>query len=153
MTNVSTQVEPPAERAERLIQEISASGKETYTRCEVSHLLNSVKGAGTLWSGLRKLDNLVRGDVFIAKVVGGKIRPWCVLSCRDGTVVAVAMSSGDSAPGMVKCESRYWSGWFGMTVSSFREDEARQHCSLPYGNRDHLREVERQLANSMGLRP
>lgn len=153
MTSVAKLCESPADRAERFLSEINANQKEQYGRVEIQHLLKGVIGAGDLWNGLRRIETIQRGDVFIAKVVGGKIRPWIALSSKAGVVSAVAMSSGDRAPRMIKSKARYWAGsWISATVSLFEEAEVRDRVSLPYNNRDHLREIEAHCARELGLR-
>ena len=153
MTNMAKLMESPTDRAERLVREINADSKETYTRIEVVKLLNAVNACGRVWNALKSGETVQRGDVFLAKVTGGKTRPWICLSSSDGLITAVGMSSGDHAPKMIASQARYWSSnWIGSTVSMFREKEVREFVTLPYNNRDHLREIERAIALTMRLR-
>lgn len=147
-------MESPSERAARLIQEVRESDRETYARGQVIDVLNSVAAAGhTCADSLTTVQNMQRGDVFIAKLVGGKIRPWATLRVFDALVAAVGLSSGDSAPRMVKSQCRFWPGaWLGTTVSLFNEEAVRHSVSRPYTNLSHLREIEGQLAALYGLR-
>ncbi|MDE4176375.1 hypothetical protein PXK01_19640 [Phaeobacter sp. PT47_59] len=155
--------ETPRERAKRLMIEVSGSSKETYSKGDVKTMLNSIAGAsdgpgraaGPISDeGCRApacLDELRRGDVFIAKAVGGKVRPWIVLRVTDDVVTAVSMSSGDSAPNMVRSECRYWpGGWIGSTLAQFPIEKALAEVTRPYTNLPHLRAVEREAYRRMG---
>lgn len=142
-------------RAFRIMGEISDASKGTYSKGELKTILNSISavGSGDSCNSECHADSMRRGDVFIAKLVGGKVRPWITLSVRSEVVVAVAMSSSDSAPRMTKAKSRFWPGsWIGSTVSAFDESTARLQVTRPYSNDAHLREVERHLHSLMGLR-
>ena len=147
-------MESPSERATRLMEEVRGSELATYTRGQVIDVLNSVAAAGhTCADSLTTVHHMQRGDVFIAKLVGGKVRPWVTLRVFDALVVAVGLSSGDSAPRMVKSQCRFWPGaWIGTTVSLFNEESVRHSVSRPYTALKHLREIEGGLAGLFGLR-
>lgn len=155
--------ETPRDRAKRFMNEVSESSKETYPKGDVKTMLNNIVGASGIPvrsannfsdEGCRApacLDELRRGDVFIAKAVGGKVRPWIVLRAADDVVTAVSMSSGDSAPNMVRSECRYWPGsWIGSTLAQFPIDKALAEVTRPYTNLPHLRAVEREAYRRMG---
>ena len=136
-----------------VMDQIGTSDKSNYTKGEVRHILNDASQKTGGCTSTTDVDKVRRGDVFIHKLVGGKVRPWIVLSVRSGLVAAVSMSSGDSAPRMIKGKCRLWPGsWIGTTVSLFEEDTARQCVSRPYTNSKHLREVEAHIAELYGLR-
>jgi len=153
--------ETPQERAARLMREIDEASKAAYTKGEVKAILNNLaqmqgpppEDAPDL--GCRspaKVDALRRGDVFIAKAIGGKVRPWIVLRIGEKTVSAVAMSSGDKAPAMVLSRCRYWPGnWIGTTLSLFAIEVATQEVTRPYTDDRHLREIEAHVAATHGL--
>lgn len=153
--------ETPRDRAKRLKVEIEALPKSSYTKAEVAAVCSSIAGAPVIESedmGCRApetVTDLRRGDVFIAKLVGGKVRPWIVLSVDvDADIVtAVSMSSGDSAPGMVESQCRFWPRSFiGTTVSLFRQQQARSEVTRPYTNLRHLADVEASIAALYGMR-
>ena len=145
--------ETAAQKAERLMQQVSDASKSHYTPGEVRHILNNIATTTDLHYAGEEVVAVKRGDTFIAKVTGGKYRPWVVLSVRDEIVCAVAMSSGDRAPRMLKSQCRLWPrAWIGTTVSLFDHDLARKAVSRPYTNAKHLREVEAHVAGLMGLR-
>lgn len=135
-------------KVEHWAQEVEESPRESYTKGEVLHILEHLGWAARSI----EIDGLQRGDVFWFKLVGGKPRPWVVLSVRGGVVCAVSMSSTNHMPHAIKSQSRFWPGWIGTTVSLFHENEARKNVLHPYANRDHLREVEAKVAVLMGLR-
>lgn len=149
--------ETPKARAARLMGEIGDGQKATYTKGEVKAILNSVIGAvepNVSADGCRapaSINSLRRGDVFIAKAIGGKVRPWIVLRVSDGIVTAVSLSSGDSAPNMTRADCRYWeNSWIGSTIAQFDMDLATAEVTRPYTNLAHLRDVERAIYQRMG---
>jgi hypothetical protein len=149
-------------RAARLMEEVGSGSQERYSRGEVKTILNAVAQSPDAAASEPKngdedcrapasLDELRRGDVFIAKLVGGKVRPWVVLQTNDDVVTAVALSSGDSAPNMTRSECRYWpASWIGSTISQFSIEAAQREVTRPYTNLAHLRAVERQIYSRMG---
>lgn len=154
--------ETASERARRLMKEVDTASLQNYTKGEVKTILNSISQCADQapmdddelgCRGPVKVASLMRGDVFIAKLVGGKVRPWLVLAVDGDFVSAVALSSGDSAPGMVKAKCRYWaSSWIGCTVSAFSLDMATREVTRPYTNTRHLAEVERAIAEKHGMK-
>lgn len=155
--------ETASQRAARLMREVDGASVGHYTKGEVKTILNSIAACGDDATevatadevGCRapvKLQRLVRGDVFIAKLVGGKVRPWVVLDVSGDSVSALALSSGDTAPGMVKSKCRLWpSSWIGATISAFTVEFAAQEVTRPYTNLRHLAEVERAIAARHGM--
>ncbi len=133
-----------------ILQEAVAENvKGSYSKAEVLNLLNSLEHEHEV----TVVDAIRRGDVFWHKVVGGKKRPWITLSVRSDLVVAVAMSSGNSAPRMVQAQCRFWAGsWIGTTTTLVNAEEARQSITRPYTNLEHLREIEAHVAELHGLR-
>ena len=154
--------ETPQERAKRLMLECDTSGKAHYTKGEVKLLLNNFSCmSGAAYpadapdaEGCRApttTDTLRRGDVFIARHVGGKTRPWCVLRVSGETVVAMALSSGQTVPGQSPSQCRYWPGsYIGGTVTTFTLDFARQEVTRPYTAAAHLRATERETFEIFG---
>ncbi len=143
----------------RLMREVEDAKKPSYAKGEVKTVLNSIAQAGkleTLDGTCRApvaLKTLRRGDVFIAKVVGGKVRPWITLNVGSEIITAVSMSSGDSAPGMKKSQCRFWpSSWVGSTISAFDMEFASKEVTRPYTNLVHLDEIEASIASNMGMR-
>lgn len=129
---------------------VSEAVKGTYNKADVLKILLSLEALHET----TVVDDLRRGDVFWHKVVGGKKRPWVTLSVRSDLVVAVAMSSGDSAPRMIPAQCRFWAGtWLGTTTTLVEAETARQAVTRPYSNLDHLRELEAHIAELQGLRP
>lgn len=155
--------ETASQKAARLMQEVDGVSKSNYTKGEVKTILNNIAQtcgesvATPEAEGCRapaEITSIRRGDVFIAKMVGGKVRPWIVLRVSDGIITAVAMSSGDKAPNMIRSQCRLWPGnWIGTTVSLFDASHARQEVTRPYTNAKHLREIEMHLVQSFGLLP
>jgi len=158
--------ETPKQMAERLMGEVERDAKRQYSKGEVKTLLNTIaqrpepeKAAPkpqVIEEGQSraptKVEELRRGDVFIAKFVGGKIRPWIVLQVNEKVVTALAMSSGDHAPNMVPSQCRLWPGrWVGTTVSQFPADLAMAEVTRPYTNWAHLRELEEHVARCIGM--
>lgn len=152
------------ERADRLMGEVEKEAKTHFTKGEVKALINHFavtnfapdrgEEADTGCRAPIMLADLSRGDVFIAKVLGGKVRPWITLHVEDGVVTAVPLSSGESAPNMIKAQCRFWpSNWIGTTIAQFHLEVAVQEVSRPYTNRNHLKEVERHIAANIGMKP
>lgn len=142
--------------AARLMVEIETVKKSTYTKGDVRAILNSISQAGNAIDGTCRapisLKSLRRGDVFIAKMVGGKVRPWIVLRTDGPNVTALSMSSGDSAPGMVQSKCRLWpSSWIGTTISRFTVEHAAREVVRPYTNLAHLAKIEASIAAGMGM--
>lgn len=154
MVSKSSAMESPTERAERMICEVRDDDRQSYTKGEVAEFLSRIVAAGnTSADSLIEVARMQRGDVLIARLVGGKIRPWVTLSVKEGLVTAVAMSSGDKAPRMIQSQCRLWpGGWVGTTVSLFDEAIVRLSVSRPYTAATHLREIEGRLASLYGLR-
>ena len=156
--------ETPQERAVRLSSEVDRAQKNSYTPGEVKAILNSIsqmpsrevpfgvaEDAGTCRLPV-EFPAVRRGDVFIARTVGGKVRPWVTLRVRGEIVYAVALSSKDTSPGVTPSRCRYWPNSFlGITVAAFAMDTARQEVTRPYTAHSHLVEVEEALASV--LRP
>lgn len=134
----------------RIIDEIKDGEGSHILRKDVLKLLNvATEGCAIEVASIR------RGDVFWHKLVGGKIRPWVALSCREGLVVAASLSNSAADVGIprpVKADCRFWGGYICTTVSLFHEDEVRKYVAHPYTNLDHLREVEAHIASLLTLR-
>ena len=156
--------ETASELAKRLMEELTNATKTSYSRGEVKTILNQFVAAqfridhieerDVSCRGTAKVTRVQRGDVFIAKAIGGKPRPWIALKVIGDVVTALPISSGDSVPNMIKSQCRLWpSNWIGSTISQFRMDIATAEVSRPYTNIKHLREVEQQIAANMGMRP
>lgn len=154
--------ETASDRARRLMKEVDSASLQNYSKGEVKTILNSIAQCSDIPAvddaalGCRapaKVATLMRGDVFIATLVGGKVRPWVVLAVDGDFVSAVALSSGESAPGMIKSKCRYWpSSWIGCTVSAFSLEMATREVTRPYTNLRHLAEVERTIAERHGMK-
>lgn len=165
MTNEARR-ETAVERASRLMREVGEAKRTSYPVGDLKTMLNSIAQAGDgpvktvpapiCDEGCRApacLDELRRGDVFISKAVGGKVRPWIVLRISDETVTAISMSSGDKAPNMTRSECRYWPGsWIGSTLAQFPSETALAEVTRPYTNSAHLKEVERSAYERMGAK-
>lgn len=150
------------ERAARLALEIGARSSKSMATGEVKSLMESIASLGQREVGAAqiedtcrapvKLDALRRGDVFIAKVTGGKARPWVVLAVCGENVSAVTMSSANSAPNLEPSRCRFWPhSWIGTTVSLFEIEYAGREVTRPYTNLPHLREIEHSI--SRGFTP
>lgn len=95
-----------------------------------------------------KVENMRRGDVFIHKLVGGKLRPWIVLEVEETSVVAIAMSSSDCIPNAMKSECRLWAGsWITPTITNVSIELASKEVTRPYTNARHLAEVEKTITD------
>lgn len=128
---------------------IAENVKANYSKAEVLKLIKSVE----LEHEVVEVEEIRRGDVFWHKLVGGKRRPWIVLSVKSDIVLAVALSTGDSAPRMVQAKCRFWAGrWVGTTTTLVTADLAKQSVTRPYTDREHLREIEAHIAELYGLR-
>jgi len=79
--------ETASKAAKRLMGEIESASKSSYTKGDVKAILNmiaqmedvEVVAADDTCRGTTSVACLRRGDVFIHKLVGGKVRPWVVL--------------------------------------------------------------------------
>ena len=165
MAEIDKKAETPQQRAIRLIAEIESASPQHYTKGEVKTILNSIaqiqdRASGALNAaapdegcrGPVETKTLLRGDVFIAKLVGGKVRPWIALRITGKVVVAVAVSSGDHFPGAIPAKCRFWPGnWIGSTVSLFDLAVAVQEVTRPYTNARHLQEIEANVAKAFGF--
>jgi len=159
---VSIDAETSQATAKRLMGEIDAASKQQYTRGEVKMILHAIAARQdadatldeyrTTCRAATAVQDLRYGDVFIFKLVGGKVRPWVVLSVSTETVIAVGMSSGDYAPAMVPSQCRLWPGCFiGNTVSVFERAAATQEVTRPYTNLRHLDQVRSDIAAQYGM--
>ena len=153
------------ERAARLAREVGARTAKAIPTGEVKTMMESIAILGgrdvetapavaideTCRAPIT-LTELQRGDVFIAKVTGGKVRPWVVLGVCGENVSAVTMSSGPTAPNVVRTKCRLWpNSWIGTTISLFEIEYAAREVTRPYTNLPHLREIEKIIAQ--GFRP
>lgn len=153
--------ETPKALAARLMREVEEKSQANYTKGEVKSILNRIATTRDPASdeddvgscrAPATVTELRRGDVFIGRLVGGKVRPWIVLHIADDIVSAVAMSSGDSAPGMTRSECRLWQGsWIGATVTLFKAETAMKEVTRPYTNHRHLAEIEAHVAKIHGM--
>lgn len=149
-------VESAPEMAKRLMDDIGDATQGSYTKGEVRTILNAIAmKQDTTAENTVPVDRLSRGDVFIGKSIGGKQRPWIVLSSRAGRVCAVALSTSAPLSGVKvadRSKCRLWPGsWITAALTVFNEEEARQHVSRPYTNKAHLRVVEEVLAGIFRL--
>ena len=146
-----------AERASAFFAEVEASEKKSYFPGDVKTMLNIIKQApGSDIEAIETTETAetdVRyGDVFWSPMLGGKNRPWIVLSVRADIVVAVGMTSYDSVVGAIQSECRYWpKSHIGTTVSVFTQDIARRNVTRPYTNKGHLRKVAKSISKLHGL--
>ncbi|MGC1494200.1 MAG: hypothetical protein WA790_00215 [Sulfitobacter sp.] len=155
MTDLKT--ERAHERAARYADELKVSNKQSVSLGKAVEMLSSVASLGGREPDAAiegescrapvALDKLQRGDVFIAKVTGGKRRPWIVLGICGDNVSAVSMSSGDKCPGTVQSKCRLWpDSWIGTTISLFEISFAGREVTRPYTNIPHIREIEAGIA-------
>lgn len=131
----------------KIIDQIKEGDSPHVLRKEVLHLLNNFTEGSAI-----EVPSIQRGDVFWYTLVGGKQRPWVALSCRDGLVAAMTITSEGPAPRMVKCECRFWQGYLSPAMMLVEEEHARKYVAHPYTNLDHLRRVEAHMASLFGLR-
>jgi hypothetical protein len=146
-----------ADVAREMMRGIDENPRANYTAGDVKSMLNRFAGFGEAVSSCREpvaVVDLRRGDVFIHKLVGGKVRPWIVLRVSGEFVSAVAMSKSGSARGMIPSQCRLWPDQFiGVTLSAIPFDEAVQEVTRPYTNLPHLGEIERACLESFGAVP
>lgn len=149
--------ETAGQRARRLMGEIEASNKGTYSKGDVKLILNQFSSMDAppqadiceTCRAPAEVGDLRRGDVFIHKLVGGKVRPWIVLSCDGRVVRAVAMSSGDKVPDCVQAKCRLWPGaWITSTLATVSVEFASAEVTRPYTNLRHLAEVESAILSA-----
>ena len=153
--------ETAKEMALRLMHQMDAEPKANYSKGEVKSILKVISDRPEQpvtvdndegCRGPCEVETLRRGDVFIARLVGGKVRPWIVLSVSDGVVSAVAFSHADTAPLMVPSQCRLWRGsWIGKTISVFSEDVAKKEVTRPYTNLRHLDQIVVDIAAQYGM--
>lgn len=150
--------ETPQQMAARLMSELDAKQKTSFTRGEVKSILNSIYMLPAISDvGCRApaaVEGLQRGDVFIYSNMGGKVRPWIALRVIGDAVSACPISSGDSAPCMIKAQCRLWPGaWIGPTIALFKVENALREVTRPYTNLAHLKEIEALivLTHQMGV--
>lgn len=156
--------EPASKKAARLMAEVDLAAKANYTKGEVKVILNNItqtadaipalteaEDAGSCRSPA-KVARLYRGDVFIHKTVGGKVRPWIVLRVDSDQAVAVGMSSGNHFPNAMASQCRLWpDNWIGATITTVELDRACAEVTRPYTNMRHLAEIEAILAAGFGM--
>lgn len=143
--------ESAQERATRYSDELN---KKTYTHGEVKQLLSSISSIPDRSHGaevsLSPIKEIQRGDVFIAPGVGGKNRPWAVTRIYDDHVVAIALSTGDSAPNMIKIDCRFWpDSWIGSASAQFPISVAMKGATRPLTNAQQLAEAEAAVIRSL----
>jgi hypothetical protein len=148
--------ETPQERARRFMDELDLQKGKHFTVGDVKLMLNNIAhmpGQGPLGASRAPVavERIQRGDVFIATLVGGKVRPWIVLHVSGQTVSAVAMTSSDeSAPLTFPSRCRFWPGsYIAGTVSNFRLEQACEEVTRPYTARTHLTEIEREIVRGL----
>lgn len=99
-----------------------------------------------------RLAKIQRGDVFIAKALGAKPRPWIVLRVAPSGVTALPLSSGGFFANPILSECRLWpESYIGSTIATFTMEEATAEVTRPYTNLAHLADAERDLALSCGM--
>lgn len=157
-----TATETAKQRAKRFMSDLEASGKATYQKGEVKTILNTIAQAADDPNradedddaiGCRspfKADSVKRGDVFISKALGGKVRPWVVLRVSGDTVYACPMSSKDSSPGMIKSECRFWpNSWIGPSAVCFSMEWATREVTRPFTKPKQLAEIEAAVSDAI----
>lgn len=143
--------ETPQARAARYIAELD---KKSYTQGEVKTLLHAIETLQDKTPGptvsMSPVEDIQRGDVFIAPGVGGKNRPWAVTRVYEDYVVAIALSSGDKAPNMIEIDCRFWQGsWIGSASAQFPIQMAQKGVTRPLTNLDQLAEAEAALIRAL----
>jgi len=122
--------------------------KSHYTRGELRHALNILLNLMPMDVESYKsrmptsVEDLHRGDVFLHKTFGGKIRPWIVLKVMEDCVLAVPMSSTGLVPRSVPSQCRLWKGHIGVGAVLIPLESARKEVTRPYTNHKHLDQVE-----------
>ena len=154
--------EIPQTRARRLMDEIDTRAQDKFTKGDVKLLLNNIaqmplsqaRPEAPDAEGCRApvlVESIRRGDVFIAKTIGGKVRPWVVLHVSGDVVTATGLSSSESAPGLLPSQCRYWpDAWLGGAVCTFARETATAEVTRPYTARQHLSEVEAAFLSNFG---
>lgn len=149
--------ETPQERARRLMGELDLRKGKSFTVGDVKLILNNIANmqqVGVLSEaeaeGSRApttCEHIRRGDVFVSKLVGGKLRPWVVLHVTGDMVSALALStSAESTPVSFPSQCRFWpSSHICATVTCFNREFASREVTRPYTARAHLTEIERQV--------
>jgi len=124
------------------LKKLEDSSQDTYRKGEVKTLLNNLNPQYIYYS----LDKLRVGDVFMYKLVGGKIRPWVVMFNKKGMVGAATLTHDITLPNSYKSECRFYKdSIIGPTLSIFEEERLLDCCLAPYTNKKHLSEVKRSL--------
>lgn len=150
--------ELPDARADRIMTMVKNAQKQTFSRGELVSILNyiaacSVPDAEDL--GCRApitVKSIRRGDVFIHKLIGGKVRPWVTLRVDEDHVIALALSHMDHGVGSIPAESPYWAkNWIGMTAAKIKLEDACREVTRPYANAAHLNFVERKVVEALRL--
>lgn len=150
----------PREFARRMMEHLREKGKDSYAKGDIISMMNEISTAPDYETpdpydtcrGPFVAKELRRGDVFISTFAGGKVRPWVTLTVQREVVTALAMSSGDKIPNMVKSQCRFWpSSWIAPTVSQWPLEIALQQVTRPYTNLEHLGEIEQHVGNVLGL--
>lgn len=143
---------------ENWLQRVSQSDQKSYGKRELEIMIKSAvvkAGEGSIDTSTTcrqpiSVNDLRRGDVFIHKLVGGKVRPWIVLKIHDDTVTCVAMSSGETVPNSVQSQCRYWpESFICPTVTSVNLKAATKEVTRPYTNLAHLSEIENLLREGL----
>ncbi|QJA43032.1 hypothetical protein [Phaeobacter phage MD18] len=143
--------ETPQARAARLIEGLSS---KTYSAGEVKTMLNTITQMGVMPTAksvtMAPVEEIHRGDVFVAPGVGGKSRPWVVTHVYDSFVVAIAMSSGENAPGALPLNCRFWPGsWLGGATAQFSRDVAGVSVTRPLTDMDTLDRAEEMVVQAL----
>ena len=93
-----------------------------------------------------QIETLRRGDVFIHKLIGGKVRPWIVLKDKGEFVIAVSMSSSKCIPGAIKSKCRLWpNSWITPTITTVSKEFALKEVTRPYTDHAHLEKIEQDI--------
>ena len=124
------------------LAKIEESSQDTYRKGEVKVLLNNLNPQYIYYS----VDKLYIGDVFMHKIVGGKVRPWVVMFNRRGLVGAATLTHDLNLAYSYKSECRFYKdSVIGPTLALFEEDRVLDCCLAPYTNKKHLSEVRKSL--------
>lgn len=147
---------------ERWLKNVKESDQQTYGKRQLEIMIGSalekapaselhVEATPSTCRDPISVTELQRGDVFIHKLVGGKVRPWVVLKVFEDHVTAVALSTGEHVPGSVPSKCRLWKdSWICPTVTNVSMEFATKEVTRPYTALRHLDEIERDIVTHLG---
>lgn len=151
------------EDLERWLKQVLSSSQKSHGKVELVSRLERIIESNPEYessneernsSGVIQTSKVFRGDVFIHKLVGGKVRPWITLGVFTGYVNAISMSSSNCIPMCQASKCRFWpDSWICPTISLISIEDATKRVTRPYTNIEHIEEFEKFMSKVMAGTP